>query len=180
MATLKHPAFVFAAVVALATTVVLVINAGFEHKIKQQRADYQRRQTTAMLAGIAHDNNVSAAWQMLSVKVPTADVVAATFARHNNVAVALVVRANAKNGYGGPITFLLMTKPQTEALPRLRVLKHLETPGIADFLNEADISRVYDGVSGATISATALALAAMDIKEWAENCVRWENGEFIC
>lgn len=177
---LKHPAFVFAAVVATATALVLAISAGFEEKIKRQRADEQRLLIATMLAGVAHDNDIATAWSALSVNTATAHIEAAAFARRGAAAAALIVRARAQKAYGGPITFLLMTTPQADALPRLRVLKHSETPGIADFLNDDDISGVYDGVSGATISAAALARAALDIKQWVAACVRWRQSEIIC
>jgi len=73
-------------------------------------------------------------------------------------------------GYAGPIRLLVAVRQQPEpALIGVVVVSHLETPGIADFLDQpdrgwlgalagssaAELSRV-DAVSGATISSRAV------------------------
>lgn len=74
-------------------------------------------------------------------------------------------------GYGGRISLLIaMTvEPKKHSLRGLRVVSHSETPGLADFLQQADRGwlselsgrnhaqiRAADGVTGATITSKAV------------------------
>lgn len=82
----------------------------------------------------------------------------------------LVVSRFSASGYAGPINGLLAWQPTQRRATGIRVLEHLETPGIADFLNETgaggwlgellrrdpeQLTQV-DAVSGATISSNAV------------------------
>jgi electron transport complex protein RnfG len=83
---------------------------------------------------------------------------------------SLLVRTEVP-GYGGPMALLvsLVTEPQAPRLRGLRITRHQETPGLADFLAQphsgwlselgdrarADLQDI-DAVSGATISSKAV------------------------
>ena len=83
---------------------------------------------------------------------------------------SLVISRFSASGYAGPINGLLAWQPARQQATGIRVLEHLETPGIADFLNDISISgwlgnllrrspnelAQLDAVSGATISSQAL------------------------
>ncbi len=71
-------------------------------------------------------------------------------------------------GYGGPIDFLTLLTP-TRTIAGIRVTRHQETPGIADFIDQPDSEWLHqfigldagslnliDGVTGATITTSAI------------------------
>jgi electron transport complex protein RnfG len=73
------------------------------------------------------------------------------------------------SGYAGPIELLFTLRLQTARVERLRVVRHQETPGIADFLDRpgagwieslenlsADGLADHDTVSGATVTSRAI------------------------
>ena len=50
----------------------------------------------------------------------------------------LLLSSSSAQGYGGPIQLLYTFWPDQPELVRIRILSHQETPGIADFLNDAE------------------------------------------
>lgn len=86
-----------------------------------------------------------------------------------------------ENGYAGPIELLAYWQTFTDGAPsalKMRVLRHLETPGIGDFIDHqrndylphtdnlsAADWQVMDTVSGATITHNALRRAATTVAQ---------------
>ena len=86
-----------------------------------------------------------------------------------------------ENGYAGPIEFLAYLHTSGEGLPstiKLRVLKHLETPGIGDFIDHERSNylpdrdnwtqaewQATDTLSGATITHNALRRAVESVAQ---------------
>lgn len=88
---------------------------------------------------------------------------------------SLIARAQAA-GYAGPIELLVaLTGNPADRLSGVRITRHQETPGIADFLNQpttgwlaaltnADLADLAgtDAVTGATITSKAVLAALLD------------------
>jgi Na+-translocating ferredoxin:NAD+ oxidoreductase RnfG subunit len=89
------------------------------------------------------------------------------------------------SGYAGPIAGLLAWQPRQQRITGIRITAHLETPGIADFLNDqGDDSWLHalqqlttpqiellDTVSGATISSAAVKRGAISVLNGAEQAI---------
>ena len=88
---------------------------------------------------------------------------------------SLIARARSP-GYAGPIELLVaLTGDPAQRLSGVRVTRHQETPGIADFLNQPDTGwlaalmdsdmsqlKTTDAVTGATITSKAVLAALLD------------------
>ena len=93
-----------------------------------------------------------------------------------------------ENGYAGPIEFLAYWQTFEGNLPsviKLRVLKHLETPGIGDFIDHERSDylpdrdnwtltewQTADTLSGATITHNALKRAAESVAQYMDGDAR--------
>ena len=80
----------------------------------------------------------------------------AVYAGRRDGAIEFLVFEIAADGYGGAIEFLAGFDRAGRLLD-IRVLRHRETPGLGDFIDGDGARRSIDGVSGATITARAVA-----------------------
>lgn len=94
----------------------------------------------------------------------------------------------SENGYAGPIEFLAYWQTFDEDLPsniKLRVINHLETPGIGDFIDHERSDylpdrdnwtltewQTADTLSGATITHNALKRAAESVAQYMDGDAR--------
>ena len=129
-------------------------------RIEEQRQSEKERLMLETLFGIDYDKPPMLWRRDLPIELPAATVRKLWRVTQAEDVVAVVVFADAKNGYNGIIS--VMMSFTAKGLHDLRVVHHRETPGVADFLNDGDRSMV-DGVSGATISTAALGGAARDL-----------------
>ncbi|MGI9338280.1 MAG: FMN-binding protein [Gammaproteobacteria bacterium] len=80
---------------------------------------------------------------------------------------AVVIRGAAKKGYGGDIEFVISFIGDDTG--GIRIIRHRETPGIADFLNTPEGGKQsIDGIAGATITSAAMTMALADVLKWRE------------
>lgn len=177
---MRHPSTVFAVVVAVALAAVFAASEWLGEEIEKNRIAYRQQLIESLLVGVAHDE-VTALPAAAQAALPSARISGLSAVWQDGRVVALIIDATALRGYGGEIEFLLaLRRGKLGALPSLRVLRHRETPGIADFLTTERVSEVFDGVSGATISSTALSQAAAEISDWAADCFDWTSGVVDC
>ena len=170
----KHPVIVLSAAVAFALAIVLTLASLLADTIDDNRRRYRQQQIQAALNGIAHDAILPAI--ALQVRLPTAHIQSLIVIKKKGQAVAVVLRVVATGGYNGDITTLLAIRADDHAaVPTLRILAHRETPGIADFLNTPRAQTVFDGVSGATITANAITDAATAAKDWLNDSFDWRT-----
>ena len=80
----------------------------------------------------------------------------AVYAGRRDGAIEFLVFEIAADGYGGAIEFLAGFDRAGRLLD-IRVLRHRETPGLGDFIDGNGARQSIDGVSGATITAGAVA-----------------------
>ena len=156
------------AAVFLALALVGGLSEWLRDDLAVARESELRKVVAESLSTVPHDNN-----PMSDRKIPdnaprlkSARMGEMFFARKEGRIVAIAIRART-TGYGGPIDFVAAFRPGAIAPLNLIVLRHRETPGIADFLSATSGgNRALDGVSGATITSRALQKAAMEIGEW--------------
>ena len=161
---MKHPALILAAVTAIALSLVAGINAHLANRIDAARQAALHDLQTALLTKIAHD---SIAEEIpLTIELPTTTVHSLTPVKHKEKTVAWLLRFSAKEGYGGEIELIAALTNLDDTAPPLRVIRHSETPGIADFLTTATSPLSFDGISGATITVNALQQALAEIRQW--------------
>ena len=89
------------------------------------------------------------------------------------------------SGYAGPIQGLLAWQPRQRRISGIRITRHLETPGIADFLNDQAAGgwlssllqltmpqlEQLDTVSGATISSAAVQRGVVRVLNEADQAI---------
>ena len=125
-------------------------------KIMAQRQAEKKRLMLETLSDINRDRPPVEWLHDLPTNLPAAKVIRLWRVWLADDIVAVVAQADARYGYGGDISLIIAFTRQ--GLHDLRIAQHRETPGIADFLNdETGGRRALDGVSGATISAAAIA-----------------------
>lgn len=107
--------------------------------------------------------------------LPSARIVALACINDN----VFVIRGAAKGGYGGDIEFVVSFINGTTG--GIRIIRHRETPGIADFLDTAEGGKkAMDGVAGATITSGAMTKAIAAIIQWQKReqpCGQNTNGK---
>lgn len=161
----RHPSTVLALVMGTAVTTVLLLSHLASPTIASHHRAHITAQTRAILATIPHDLPLPPL-QPTDHSLPTAHINATATVTHRGRHTATLIRATT-NGYNGDITILLAYRhPIQKSLPpALRILSHTETPGITHFLKKTP-ARAYDGVTGATITATAITRATQEITTW--------------
>ncbi len=159
---IKH-ALILAFAAAAALSLALSLDALWRDKIADNRRQHELRLLKETLSGAAYDRLVAADSSAFS-DIP-APVAALWRVRRGGQTGAVAVRAHAE-GYGGEIVFAAAFDLRGRLL-QTRIVRHSETPGLADFLSLPDGgARAIDGVGGATITANAVARAARQIGAW--------------
>ena len=162
------------AAVALGVAVLLALGvaggifAWLREDIESVRETALRRVVAESLATVPYDNNPLAERQLPGPAPPPSSVqIGALFpARQDGEIVAVAVRARVR-GYGGMMEFVAAYRVGESAPMNLIVLRHRETPGIADFLSAPSGGmRALDGVAGATVTSRAAQKAAAAIGEY--------------
>ena len=169
---LKH-ALTLAAAATVALAVVLILELAAREKIEFNRRTHESRLLKEALAVVEYDTVLAV--NLSAMKNTPPSVLAAWKIANDGDAVAAAVRAVAA-GYGGDIVYTAVFDMRGILL-QTRIVRHRETPGIADFLSAPDGgNRAVDGVSGATITSNAVAHSAMEIGEWIRyNRERWRS-----
>ena len=152
---------------ALAAAITLTVISGFNQYLREHIADNQRRYQQMLLReslrDVEYDNIIIQEQTVIPLKSARMD--RRWHIQHQGQTVAVAARA-ITSGYGGDIVFIAAFNLRGERLGA-RIVKHSETPGIADFLLESDgASRAIDGVSSATITSNAVATATQEIRQW--------------
>lgn len=169
---MRHGA-AFAIAAALALSVVLVLDFLWRDAIEANRREYRERLLKETLADIPHDRLDKTDLSALPAPVPVFVEAVWTAINSDGKNAAVAVRSSVR-GYNDQIVFVAAFDMHGE-LQQSRIVRHAETPGVAGFLSEADGgARAIDGVSGATVTSTAVASAAREIGGW----VRY-NREFF-
>lgn len=181
---MKHPAVLLVTVMAGALSIFALSHFLLQNKIREERALAAQKEQVAALGYIEHDylgslSNLDKAverhqteWLLDNTRVQFIRPIL-----KNAAVVGWLVKATSKKGYNAPIEFFML-QPIARP-PIIHILNHQETPGITDFLNNPPV-RVYDGVSGATITADALLLSIADIKKFMQRCLSKNFNQFIC
>lgn len=155
---LKH-AVALAVAAAAAAGVISALDWGLRSAIEKNRRDYELRLLREVLANVDYAELVSAP------APPEIDRLWLAQKDGRTLAAALQIDAE---GYNGKIVFLMAFDRSGRRIAT-RIVRHSETPGIADFLSETvGGERAIDGVSGATITSNAAARAADDARKWIE------------
>ncbi len=156
---------VFAAAAALGVLFTGGLWSLFGDTISAARESYVLLLARETLADAGYEN-AHFDFAARGADLPAARVLAAACARKKNgKPAAVVARAIAKNGYGGEMEFIAAFAEGGAF--GARVVRHRETPGIADFLQKpGGAKKALDGVSGATITSDALARAVGDLEKW--------------
>ena len=156
-----------AATLMLAAALALAAAAGLEELWREttakNRAAYEQKLLSETLSGVRYDRLAAVPQNTLPAPPPL--ILAVWRAEQNGRAAALAVRAQTR-GYGGMIVFIAAFGENGKRL-QTRIVRHRETPGIADFLSAPDGGeKAIDGVSGATITSTAVSAAVQQIGAW--------------
>ena len=158
----KHAA-ALAAAMAGALAAVFVLYWIFGDTIAQNRRHYENQLAHEVLRA-AYPDRIEAKVP-LRIILPKANIRAVWRARRHEQIIAAAILAEAR-GYGGVMEFVAAFDQQGNLLTA-RIVRHRETPGIADFLSQDDgVMRAIDGVSGATVTSHAIATAQRDISRW--------------
>ena len=130
-------------------------------KIAAARENYERQLLAEVLDGVDYDELIIGE----SKSLHTSEISFWWRVRHDKETIGWAVRGKTK-GYGGDIIFMAAFDNGGRRL-KSRIIRHMETPGIADFLLLEDGGeRAIDGVSGATITSTAVSTAIKEIEKW--------------
>ena len=154
------------AAVFLALALVGGVSAWLREDIQAARESFVRKVVAEALSGVARDNDPFSERRALQAELQFAEALEMFPARRGDAVVAVAVRARA-GGYGGPIEFVAAFRRGEVDPFNLIVVRHRETPGIADFLSApSGGNRALDGVSGATVTSRAIQDAAREVGEW--------------
>jgi electron transport complex protein RnfG len=131
------------AAAALAVTAALAVGlVSLVHDLAQPRIEAVQRaqrvaQLTAVLGGLAYDNDPLADTILLQDEelLGAAGPLLAYRVRLGGETVALLLNVVAPDGYGGPIRLLVAVDARGH-VRGVRVLGHRETPGLADLIEE--------------------------------------------
>jgi electron transport complex protein RnfG len=148
-----HAAAVLAAAATLAVGVAAIVHDRAQPQIEASRRAQQLAQLTAVLGGLAYDNDPLA--DMLPAHDPellgTSETLTVHRARRGGAPVAVLVNVVAPDGYAGAIRLLVAIDIHGRVLG-VRVLEHRETPGLGDFI-EARRSDWIHGFDGRSLGA---------------------------
>jgi electron transport complex protein RnfG len=145
-----HAAAVLAAAATLAVGVTAIVHDRAQPQIEASRRAQQLAQLTAVLGGLAYDNDPLA--DMLQVHDPellgTSEMLTVHRARRSGAPIAVLLNVVAPDGYAGAIRLLVAIDAHGRVLG-VRVLEHRETPGLGDFIEarRSDWIRSFDGRS---------------------------------
>ena len=161
-----------AVALGLAVLLALTLTGGLfvwlQADIQSARESALRRVVAEALSAVPHDNNPLAERRPpeLNSSLQSAEIGELFPARKEGKIVAVAVRARAR-GYGGTMEFVAAYRVGESAPLNLIILRHRETPGIADFLNDPSGGmRALDGVAGATVTSRAAREAVAEIGEY--------------
>ena len=121
----------------LAVGLVALVHDRATPQIEASRRAAQLQQLTAVLGGIAYDNDPLA--DTLLVRdleyLGTGEPLVAHRVRRNGVPIAVLLNAVAPDGYAGALHLLVAIDVEGRLIG-VRVLEHSETPGLGDFVDE--------------------------------------------
>ncbi len=175
---MKHPSILMVIAISVAMGLILISHFLLDNRVKDQRALAINNNRAAVLTSVNYD---TIGKSVLTNNIPlTNTTVHQLMPVYKQSAIqAWLIHATTHNGYGGDIEFF-MVKKEGGFFPPLRIFKHQETPGIADFLKDNRITLIVDGVSGATITSTSLNQAIRHIEQWFAQCVQQNNIQYLC
>ena len=153
---------VFAATLTGGALLIVILWMAFGDTIKTAREEYIIKLARETLMQTQHNNAPVDAlfFSAQSVDLPSARIIAVACVNHS-----LIIRGAAKQGYGGGIEFVMSFIG--ENIGGIRIIRHRETPGIADFLDSRDGGKkALDGIAGATITAAAMTKAVAEMRKW--------------
>ena len=134
--------------------------------LRASRDSHLRKIVSEALSGVPRDNDPLSERRMLDVRLGDVVLRERMPVRLDGAVVAMVVSAEAR-GYGGAILFAAVFNFPELTTQNLIIIRHRETPGIADFLSTpTGGARALDGVAGATVTARALQNATTQIAQW--------------
>ncbi|MGU9951302.1 MAG: FMN-binding protein [Gammaproteobacteria bacterium WSBS_2016_MAG_OTU1] len=168
MVVIKH-GLTLALAAAAALALALIADAFWRQTIEDNRRQYEQRLLLETLSGVVYTRIVVAPQKIIPKNLSSAEIVqlwrVVNESENSEETVAIAVRIVA-HGYGGEIVFIAAFDSYGQRL-QSRIVRHVETPGIADFLLDKNGGeRAINGVSGATITSNALSAAASDIADW--------------
>jgi electron transport complex protein RnfG len=119
------------------TALVAVIFSGTEEPIADAEREYMLRSLHSVIKTELHDNDIFTDYIEVHSKdfLGTDKPVPVFRARKNGLPVALAITTIAREGYVGPIKLLVGINIQGTVIG-VRVLKHRETPGLGDAIDE--------------------------------------------
>lgn len=166
VSAIKH-GVVLMSVLAVALATLAGLQALWGETIWSNRQNYERQLLAETLHGVTYERLIAVTQEALPIRLASVDIISRWRAQYQQNTVATVVRARV-TGYGGEIVFVVAFDRQGRRL-QSRIVRHAETPGIADFLTRADgAEQAIDGVSGATITSHAVAAAVREVARWME------------
>jgi electron transport complex protein RnfG len=143
-------AAVLAAVAVAAVALVSVVHDRAGPRIEASRRAQELAGLTAVLGGLAYDNDPLADTLLLHDPelLGTDQPLVAHRVRRAGSTVAVLLNVVAPDGYSGPIRLLVAVDGAGRVLG-VRVLEHRETPGLGDFIEErrSQWIRGFDGRS---------------------------------
>lgn len=151
-----------AVIAALCTTLVALTFAVTEERIEANEQAWLERSLEPALSGLFFDSGVTES--MITIPPPhdlpgsEAAIVYRVYAESSPVAALFVV--SARDGYAGPIRFLVGIDVQG-AITGVHVLEHSETPGLGDRV-ESDKSDWVSQFEGRSLGAPTLEAWAIE------------------
>ena len=162
----RQGALALGAVMAVAVLLVTGLHAILEEDIRANQHAYETAQLRSLQQALAPNAALGDAMQ-LQQELPASVLHAVYPLYEEKKLVAVIARATALEGYNGAIELLIGFRTEADFAPqppKLRVLHHQETPGLADFLNK-NPEAAYDGVSSASVSAKAVVRTVEEIMD---------------
>jgi electron transport complex protein RnfG len=143
-------AAVLAAAAVAAVALVSLVHDRAQPRIEESRRAQQLAELTAVLGGLAYDNDPLTDTLLLHDPelLGSDQPFAAHRVRRDGRTVAVLIDVVAPDGYAGPIRLLLAVDEAGRVLG-VRVLEHRETPGLGDVIEErrSDWLHGFDGRS---------------------------------
>lgn len=175
---MKHPSVLMVISITLGIGLVLISHFLLDNTIKQKHSEALKNLRAAVLTSVSYDTLGKPVLNDV-VLLPHTIVHQLTPVLKQSSIRAWLIHVTAKNGYSGDIEFFMVQEDNT-SFPALRILRHKETPGITNFLNDNRVTLIYDGVSGATITSTGINQSVNDVIVWINQCIEPYNNKFIC
>ena len=155
----KH-GLTLAVALALSAGLVVAADAVWRETIEDNRRRHEKKLLLETLSEVAHKKIVAVPKEQWPSPPPSVATIERLWRAENGDKLAATAVQVAVRGYGGDIIFIAAFAPDGRRL-QSRIVRHAETPGIADFLSLPDGGeKAIDGVSGATITSAALSQAA--------------------